>query len=31
VVLKQADAFGHGGGLDPARDAELPQDTPPLR
>jgi len=31
AVLEQAGAFGHGSGLDPASDAELPQDTPPLR
>jgi hypothetical protein len=31
AVLEQAGAFGHGSGLDPANDAELPQDIPPLR
>jgi hypothetical protein len=31
AVLEQAGAFGHGGRLHPASDAELPQDTPPLR
>jgi hypothetical protein len=31
AVLELAGVFGRGSGLDPASDAELPQDTPPLR